>query len=62
MDAANSVTNARQVALDWKIQTAIMKKVLDTQVLHGQAVNTLLQTSVRLSKALGSGQRFDALA
>ena len=61
MEAVNQVMQAKQVALALQIQTAVASKVLDSQEATGDAVNKMLEAAMRLSKAAGSGQQFDAV-
>ena len=59
-DAVNSVTQAKQVALDTQIQMAVARKALDTQEATGEAVVALLDAAVSIGREAGLGGRFDA--
>ena len=61
-DAANSVTLAKQVALNTQIQMAVARKALDSQEATGKAMVALLDTATAISREAGLGGRFDARA
>ena len=60
-DAVNSVTQAKQVALDTQIQMAVARKALDTQEANGEAMVALLDAAVSIGREMGLGERFDAV-
>lgn len=61
-DEIGSVTDAQASALREQIQMAVARKQLDASKAQGGAIVELLQAAVRIGKATGKGDQFDANA
>lgn len=62
LSAVTSLAQVQQSALNSQIATAVASKQLDAYEQQGQAVVKLLEAAANLSKAIGAGQKFDAVA
>ena len=54
--AARQLLAAQSQATDQQINTAIVRKGLDTQQQTGEAVNAMLEQAVQLQKQLANGR------
>lgn len=60
--ATDSLMQAQQGALHSQISVALQKKQLDALKQQGAALVELLEAAAALSKAVGKGDQFDAIA
>lgn len=60
--ALSNVVAAKQAAIQTQIGVALAAKSLDASRLQGEAAVQLIDAAAQLSKALGRGANFDAVA